>query len=206
MGIFQTKFAGGRNNFKHNFESVLDNTNLGTNEIVYIKSRYVSMVESVSEKRCNYERISRFCRLTIISTGIIVPSLFTIGKIYDDSNEPVFWLTLLLSIVSTGCSSCMEIFQVNKLIFLYSYTDTVLRNEGWSYIALSGTYIRFKTHKQGYRSFTSNVETIYKKSLIYINEVSRVSNSPHSMGSSTTTLHHASSAENPPWELDEVVA
>lgn len=182
------------NDFKHNFESVLDNTALGSNEVTYIKNRYVSMVVGISTKRSRFEQISRFCRLTIISTGIIVPSLFTVGKIYDDSNEVVFWLTLLLSIISTGCSSSMEIFQINKMIFLYSYTDTVLRNEGWSFAALSGPYMKFRTHKRAYRSFTTNIEAVYKRSLIYINEVSRVTNHPQSYGTHAGMAHLSSSS------------
>ena len=131
--------------------------------------RFTNLVSRYDKLISVYNFRLNFLRVLVMCGGTMVPSLVVAGEILDDDQcqKPhiVAWVTLVISIITSISSACMEIFSIQTKYQNFILTSRQLDHEAWTFLSLSGRYAKFKRHSQCWRKFAIQVEHINSMSI-----------------------------------------
>ncbi|MCH9717321.1 MAG: DUF4231 domain-containing protein [Gammaproteobacteria bacterium] len=131
--------------------------------------RFTNLVNRYDRLIKTYNFRLNFLRVLVMCGGTLVPSLVVAGEILDDDEcrKPhiVAWITLVISIITSMSSACMEIFSIQTKYQNFILTSRQLDYEAWTFFSLSGRYSKFKRHAYCWRKFAIQVEHINSMSI-----------------------------------------
>jgi hypothetical protein len=162
-------------------EEAVNQSSLLPDQKMYFQNRYL---ELVSRYRKKYKRINfmyNTLRMTVMIGSIFIPALLTLQK--DPTTVisiTTYWVVFALSLCVTLSNSMLELFNVAAVNTKYWLHVQRLEAEGWQFLNLTETYVRFETVNQGFQKFTSKVEKLHL-SLVF--DMLRLENRNKSLGS-----------------------
>lgn len=96
-------------------------------------------------------------RLTTIVGGVVLPALVSL-------NEGVLrWVTIGVSVLIALSAAIEEFFHYGERWRHYRRTVERLKTEGWQFFQMSGSYRRFKSHRDAHPLFSARVEEIIQR-------------------------------------------
>lgn len=108
-------------------------------------------------------------RIPVVLGGVAVPGLIAIllsagGKpdtfLPGVSTEAVRIVAFFTSLMVAGLAAYEEVLHYGERWRHYRRTAELLKTVGWQYLTLSGAFRRFKTHEDGFTTFTERVEDV----------------------------------------------
>lgn len=126
-----------------------------------LKQRWIDQMEWFAKRSRFAKRRMTNMRIIIIVGGILLPTLATLPETFPA------WLTdwsiILVSFVVAVTAGLEGFFKYGDLYYQFRESAELLKIEGWSYLALSGEYGRYNTHKAAFEKFTSRVEDVIRR-------------------------------------------
>lgn len=128
--------------------------------------RYLRIARSYRQKYLAARTLSYSLRFVVLVGGIANPTLISslISPSLENSEDcpsPAALVTsLIISVVVSISSGFMEVFGVSRKHQAYFSTITALRQEAFMFLALTGRYRKYKSHKRCWRKFMHNIEVI----------------------------------------------
>lgn len=96
-----------------------------------------------------------------IANPTLISSLISPALENSECPSPAALVTsLVMSVVVSISSGYMEVFGVSRKYQAYFSTITALRQEAFMFLALTGRYRKYKSHKRCWRKFMHNIEVI----------------------------------------------
>ena len=155
--------------FKKRLDPIIDTLELSDTERYIIKKRFVHEVVHYDNKASRCKKTYNGFRFLVTSGSLLIPALLSIQQIEGTSDQfksNIYWTTWALSLAVTTCNGFIQLFSLDKNYFTYSIIMEKLKTEGWQFLQLSGKYDDYKTHKEAYKYFCNNIETLKIKHVL----------------------------------------
>ncbi len=150
--------------FQEAYREALMTMDLSVHAKTIITIRYMENVLDIQKKNSRTLRSYNLHRVTILLSGLLVPTLFSITN--DVPNQAaLFWITLVVSLSGSISNAWIEYFGIIKLHYSYLSTCNAMEAEGWHFAALSGPYRKYRRHDQCWRKFIYSIERIHSEGL-----------------------------------------
>jgi len=131
--------------FHEAYHEALRTMDLSIHAKTIITIRYMENVLDIQKKNKKTLKSYNLHRVTILLSGLLVPTLFSITNDVPNS-AALFWITLVVSLLGSISNAWIEYFGIIKLHYSYLYTCNSMEAEGWHFAALSGPYRKYRRH------------------------------------------------------------
>ena len=161
-----------RERLKKDLEGIIASLDLQPAEKHFLRLRWLDQVIWMEGAANSARNRYYFLRLTTVVGGVIVPALISLD-LAGDAALLVQWVTIVLSLIVALSAAVEEFFHYGERWRHYRRTAELLKEEGWEFFQLSGSYRPYrKDHQRAYAPFADRVENLLKADVdAYIKQV-----------------------------------
>ena len=146
---------------KAEFSELVDELVLDDLDKEILKRRWIDQMVWFAGKSRHAKRRMTVMRVVIIIGSLMLPALASLPD--SVPAELTEWGVIIVSLVVAITAGLEGYFKYGDLYTQYRESAELMKIEGWSYLALSGVYKRFKTHDDAFEKFTARVEDIIRR-------------------------------------------
>lgn len=150
--------------FKRQFKPILETKNLPPDQHTYIDSVYIPTVSKVESEYKRAAYAFKILTNIIIIGGVVITALISLNQVFvGDLNDPLFWITWGLSLLTTIASKMLYSYSFDKKYLVKGDFMVRLRSEGLLFLQNSGVYEALDANS-GFKLFVSRTEDLHRRS------------------------------------------
>jgi Protein of unknown function (DUF4231) len=146
---------------KLDFHKIIDRLDLEEIDKDYLKYRWLDQMQWMSRKSAFMQTRHKRWRWATIFSAALLPVLISINFAENKTYAQYIRFGMaLLGAVPAIAVAAEELNQYGKNWYNYRNAAELLKTQGWQFIQLAGTYKNAGDHRQAFKDFSEQVESI----------------------------------------------